>query len=64
VTDGGGVSIILEDMVVVTEDGGVSMVRDERFVVGVTMEEDVAVDSGDDAGSLFISLAYDSRERL
>jgi hypothetical protein len=63
VTDDGGVSTVLEEMVV-TEDGGVSMVREERVVVGVTMEEDVAVDSGDDAGSPFISLAYDSSVRL
>ena len=47
--DDGGVWIVLEEMVVI-EDGGVSMVREERVVVGVTMEEDVAVDSGDDAG--------------
>jgi hypothetical protein len=55
------VSIVLEERAV-TEDGGVSMVREERVVVGVTM--DVAVDSGDDTGSAFISLAYDSSVRL
>jgi hypothetical protein len=54
--------MVVEERVVT--EYGVSMVVEERAVVGVTMEEDVAVDSGEDAGPAFISLAYDSSERL
>jgi hypothetical protein len=63
VTDKGGV-LRFRDMVVVTEDGGVLIVMEDIFVIGVTMEDEVVTDSGDIAGSPFVSLRYDSKERL